>query len=292
MTVRLRFLAIGIAVLFGFCAWKSCGQGLTLRDVAFSAGPGGGSSAQGGTSGGGGAPPSPDLFWEMDETSGDRVDEVEGLALTPVNGAFGTGPGYDTGLIGNAFRMLAANGSVNEPAALLENSAGSTDIHFTSGNTVSMAFWILAANTTGHTPRILLSFYDSMDNYLSELQWWYTGSEPADLQFYAYNDADSADSVLTLADHPERDGTWHFYACVYNGSTGKVKMSEDGGSFSEASDTATLVSAATGYLKFYPAFHNKEWRVDQVAVWFNHALTDAEVDWLHNSGSGRQYTDF
>jgi hypothetical protein len=277
-----------ILLFIGFAIMTLCafGQGLTLRDVSFVSATG--NVSAGGTTGGGSptAPPTPTEWWEMDETgSNNRIGSVTSLAMVPANGAAGTGPGHDTGLINNAFKMLASNG-VNEPAARLRNTAGFGTLA-TDGSSISLAFWIYAAPTA--TPWVYFDIYDGGFSFLSSIEIQYIGS---DLYMDAYNDTPSELIDIELTSHGGRDSSWHFWVIVWDSSTSKLKFSEDGGAFTLSSGTITLQDGAQAQLLIEKATLGAEYRIDQFGIWTTHGLTDNEIDWLYDAGAGREYTDF
>jgi hypothetical protein len=271
-----------LSLLFAlFLHAVALGQGFTIRDAGFVGSTGGGTG--GGSPGGGGgggesAPPAPSFFWELDETSGNRVDSVASLALVPSGG----GVASDTGKIGNAFKNVV--GGVAEPSSKIQISL-STSLA-TDGSSLSFAWWLKP--NSGSFPIIQFETYDSSDVFVSGIGWAFSGTT---LYVEAWNDDPFDVGTVELASHPVRDGNWHLMVMVWDAADGKVKYSEDGAAFTESPDSLTLASDAKGTLYIRNANTN-EYRVDLFAVWLNHAITASEASWIYNGGAGRAYADY
>lgn len=89
------------------------------------------------------------------------------------------------------------------------------------------------------------------------------------------------------------DNNWHMWALVFDGST--VSISKDGGSFVSISAAITIAYPTGTYANFVigPRLDSLtlgyRGLFDEISVW-NSALTETNLAWLYNSGSGRAYS--
>lgn len=201
-------------------------------------------------------------YYELEETSGDRVDSHGANDLTDTNTVTS-----GTGKQGTAAQFTAANSELLIDSTTSGLPSGSSDF--------SMAAWVnfdsLSANRT------IIAIGTESATQLAALTWK-TGNQ---LGYQGYsNDVQVSWTPST--------GTWYHVAVTVTGQT--VKFYVDG---SQQGTTQTLPSApniGTSFIKLGSILSTNymDGRIDEAAVW-SKVLTATEVSDLYNSGNGIPY---
>ena len=207
-------------------------------------------------------------WWELNETSGTRVDAHGSYDLTD-NNTVGNG----TGKQGNCADFIATNSEYLSSGTGFGTALGS------SVTTFSMSFWFNADITSGN------------DGILSIGNFSNTQGE--------FNVHLSSNNLTTLFDNGASTSSfghsdttnWHHYAVSYNGSSYTIWLDNvkkhTAVSFSNTLNFSGLKMILGGY---YNTPYTYDGLLDEVGVW-DKALSDAEVAELYNSGSGLAYAD-
>ena len=227
-----------------------------------------------------GSPGTTDLiaWWEMDETTGNRLDSHGSYDLTE-----NPNSSYDTGVISNAYKCTSASNSGLNLAAISAFDDRSKDFSFTG-------WFYMPSTPTGfgawlYTRR---SGSGSTGNWYQ--CWWNTSNE---VVFRIWDSGTASFTNVTVG--AVSTGSWNFVAVCWNHSTKEVTASIDNGSpvtqtlpgydITSGSIVAhNVMNAGFGSLSFNGA------RADIVNHW-HRVLSDADKSWLYNSGAGRQYSD-
>jgi len=231
-------------------------------------------------------PNNPTLWWEMDETSGNRIDSVEGVIMEPRNGDAGTGPGVGTGRINNAFKLLATN-FIAEPAARIRNTADFDLMAPSPSNSVSLAYWVYIDSAA--IASMEFDFYRNLDYIGGMYMWVGNGTNQQYCYIEDFEKGYYEDFYITTN---IKDSAWHLCVLIWDASSGRLKLSIDDGPFLDTQGGIPMLSGDEGQLVFSRAVVTYEWRVDQVGYWRNRHLTRADITWLYNNGNGRTYSDF
>jgi len=205
-----------------------------------------------------------DYYYKLDEVSGTRADSgPNGLSLTDVN-TVTQAPGK---LIDAAVFV-----SANEEKL----SGGIADASSVAGD-FSMGCWVYLTAKSG-TTNGLLSKWNVGGEYILSYE---NGTD----RFRYYQDA----TALTASSFGSPTlNTWYFVVVTRSGTTAKISVNAG------TQDSTTITNDATVDRNFAiggldEAGYGFNGRIDQ-AFKFPFALTQAEIEWLYNSGSGRELT--
>ena len=206
-------------------------------------------------------------WWDFDESSGNRSDShTNGYTLSDINTV-----GTATAKIGdNAAQFVSSNNEY-----LVTNTTDSPELAF-GDQDFSVVTWI---NPTTVTRQTLLN----IDGLNTIIRMEATGRLLMTMdgqQLYP------TDTNLVTA------GSWYMVAFTFDQSTGRRAISSNAGT--ELTDTFSGThSTASGdvYIGVQSATANLlNSALDEYSIW-NTALSDTDLDWLYNSGSGRTYED-
>jgi len=219
-------------------------------------------------------------YWELNETSGSRID-IHGINdLTDNNTVL-----YGTGILNNAADFELAN---SEYLSITDASQTGLDItgdisisawvnieSAPSNNGMSIAYKWGAGNQgayglvyedVGGTKQLLLNLYDS-------------GAPGSNIEYRQNTDLGTA--------------TWHHVVVKWIASTGVATFYVDGTSIGTDTDTsANDIQNGTGVFAIGDLATGVQWffdgLIDEVGIW-DRAISGAEVTELYNSGTALEY---
>lgn len=87
------------------------------------------------------------------------------------------------------------------------------------------------------------------------------------------------------------NGAWDFYHVYWNGTTSKFGLRMNGGAPVEVPMGASFTTATYTHVKLWRQIHFPDAYVDELGIWMNYVLTDAQAGWLYNGGAGRTWPD-
>lgn len=224
-------------------------------------------------------------LWELDESSGTRVDAHGSNDLTQ-NGTGGVGSG--TGVISNA-----ADFEVGDSDYLNITDASQTGLDFTSD--FSFACWVKLESQ--HDGAFMYKWGGSQAAYGFG---YFNISSTYKLRFNGYATGGGSNVPFDIA-QTLTSGTWYhvgfaFDALGHASGDGTVEMFVNGssigtvtnGSYTGSSNTTgafSLSSLGSGIQWYYDGL------MDQAVAW-NRLVTAAEFSEIYNSGSGLAYTSW
>ncbi len=219
----------------------------------------------------------PTAYWKFDEANGDRLDSMGNQWNTLTN--VGADPGSAAGIINNGIPMK--NGDVFNPVRLVSDigAAHRTQLPFnTTGPGMTWCLWVKWNATPGSSNRA--APYISMWELNPMLRIW---DNLIEVQFQGK----TIDSTLS-SPFPFVAGQWYFIAYQFRTSNLKVRFSVNAGAWNEAANVADVAGADTHtqYMEF-DTIGQPDCVIDEMGVWCNQVLTDAEIAYLYNSGTGR-----
>jgi hypothetical protein len=195
-------------------------------------------------------------WWKLDETSGTRYDS-HGTNDLSVYGSVS----YNNGIKGNS---LFIDGDA-EWLYLTDTSA----LSMTSQGSVCV--W---ANGTQFAS-LASKYYPST----SQREYITSGSHGGNIWFHLSSDGTN----VNVAQAPEINNAWTLYCMGYDGTSAWIET--NGG-------TRGTIPSANGFdgtNEFRIGQYDRS-LIDEVAF-FSDSLTSSEIDWLYNSGNGRQYCE-
>lgn len=216
-------------------------------------------------------------YWDMEEVSGSRVDEVAGLSLTDNNTVAST-----TGKVGSLCADFTAANS--EYLSVADNATLSMgDIDMTIACWVNLkskaadSYIIQKYNPTANQREYGLAYSQSNDRFL-----WATT-----------RDGLGASLVSVLANNfgSPSISTWYFLIAEYNATSNLITISVNNGTANTAAQSAgpfngtaafTIGATQGGTSGYADAL------IDEVGIW-KRLLTSGEKAALYNSGSGLAY---
>jgi hypothetical protein len=216
-------------------------------------------------------------YWTMDETSGTRADTK---TLNPL--AVGSAPvGAIAGLpgLGNAADSPGNNTFLSGP--------DSPSLRFTGS--MSIVGWMKIHATSPQYHTLLAKIGTGTDcNWIV----WYR-SDTHQWDFIVSADGNLPGVTATVPNLTPTLETWHHIAAVFNMSTGQIQLKIDDGAV--GSDTKTfagpIFGSAANMSSLLTYIDSALWgncAVEEVGIW-DRALSDAEITYLFNAGSGRTY---
>lgn len=210
-------------------------------------------------------------YWELEETSGTRVDSHGSLDLSDINTV-----GSTTGIQGTAATFVGANS---------ESLLSTTPVAFSQGVPLTYNFWVNLTST-------------SMRGVFFEDSSWRNGDDGFAVGV-GNTDYDGTGNNLIVAQwgigyfSAGAIGTgWHMITAIVR-SDSKIELYLDGTS---VYTTASAIIAFQNWdftigssygTTVYPL---RDGSIDEFAIW-DVELSSANITWLYNSGAGRTYAD-
>lgn len=197
-------------------------------------------------------------YYKLEESSGNRVDSSgNSLDLTPTNT-----PGNTTGKISNALAVAQAS---SQQVGRASYSALNLAADFT------VAGWF------------------NVTSYPQNTHFWsYSVSTRPGINFNTVGVGTFVVNGASIGIGTVAAGSgWRFIACRYRASDFFAEARLDGGAWTSGTGTSPTTTTGTFYLGARGDL--ARWMngaIDEVGVW-SRRLTDAEVNYLYNSGSGR-----
>lgn len=207
-------------------------------------------------------------WYSLDETSGTRADShTNSYDLTDNNTV-----GYSTGVVSNAASLASASSE--------SLSRSGTDL--SPGDTSwSICGWLKTTSVSGN--QAVLG-KDAAPN--REYALLLIGSTLRAAFFDASGNFNFVDATVSA-------NTWYFFAAGYDAGTNKGFLAINGAAKSETG-TFSPYASATSEAMYLGFWFQAGWRFDgelDEIGFFDAVLSDDEIDWLYNSGSGRSYGD-
>lgn len=218
------------------------------------------------TNTGSGAAVSGDLiyYWHLNETSGDRVDEVAGRILNS-----GTLPSFAAGKNGNAADFNGTN------QFLSTDNINETVLDFGDSD-FSLAMWVnFDSVVSDQTLVYLLNASVSLTGSTNKISFTVTGST-----------VESAiwDTALSIS-------TWNLIVAVHDSVNDLIKISVNGAAFQTTALSGGMLDIPSAQSLFVGAQGSTDFLnglLDGFGIW-SKALSQAEVNDLYNSGTGKFY---
>lgn len=259
--------------------------------------------------------PSPSAYWKFEEPgAGPFIDSIGGIQLPVQIGLPVSGPGIiNNGIMtpGPAQQYFGWGGFLIEtphPSAALAYNA-------TGGMTIAYWFKVPPYNpvTDPYTPAFfnfipidLASLGPGFGGAITTLFQYPLGFGPSGTTGWLSHLYDFTPDLIAWqpsASFPWADNAWHLFVAMYETATGTVKYRIDQGAWVPnntslspvgftGSATATFpawAGASVNLSTSGPAFPTANQWVDELGIWMNRALTDAECDYLWNGGLGRTF---
>lgn len=209
-------------------------------------------------------------YYRMEESSGDALDEVGGAALTDNNTVTSA-----TGAVGNCRRFTAANS---------ENFTRADDALFSMGN-IDFTFAVVfkVRGSAFNTRPLILKGNGSNADYLLVINF----AERPRWEVYGSNGYGNG-TTITGADL--FDTNFHLIVCGHDAANDQIFYSFDGAAKTTAAHTfgvrdgteALSLGGGNGY-------NYGDTDIDELALWKNRVLSDADIAELYNSGAFRDY---
>jgi hypothetical protein len=220
-------------------------------------------------------------YWDLNETSGSRTDEVSSLVLSDNNTVT-----YQTGKISNGATFTSAN------SEYLMNDNGYSD----SGGDISLSFWIyLTASTANDDGIYTIKSAASNANSITAVMANIAGTN---ILFAFWNSAGNDYSRVYIT--APSTGSWHHVVVVMDVSQAASGFTiyVDGSAVSDThyNTNSSTHGAITGGDVTLGAQGNGQagtffdGGLDEFGIW-NRLLTSDEVSQLYNSGNGLAYAD-
>lgn len=218
-------------------------------------------------------------WWELNEESGTRVDSHASNDLTDNNTVL-----FNTGKQGNA-----ADFESGSSESLSISDASQSGLRL-GDNDWSICAWVQAETFPGDASIVV----KQSDAAATQEYRLYYKTSATEFALTVYDGVASSASVDASTFGTPATGTWYFvYGEHKAGATNTVGISVNAGTIDTAADLA-VNSGSTADFHIGARAHSTQrfWdgEIDEVAI-FSRALSQAEIDWLYNSGSGRAYAD-
>lgn len=215
-------------------------------------------------------------YWALEEASGDRADShTGGLTLTDNN----TVTQAAAGLVDEAAQFTAAN---SETLSRADSAALSTG----PGVAFTLALWVYLDSAGADRPCMT-----KWGGAFGSREFW-LGYDNSDGSFsLQVSDGSAGTGVVSSLGAPST-ATWYFVVGRYHPDTDEISISVDAGTPDTESFTGSVPDSTAAFVLGSDALggsghHNG--RMDEVMYWKGRVLTEVEVAWLYNSGSGRTY---
>jgi len=210
-------------------------------------------------------------WWSMDEAGGTRYDSYSTNHLTDTKTI-----GSATGRQGNAANFLSAN---SEYLSIPDNTNLSMN-----GTNFTIAGWVKFASV-GANYQVLVGKQGS--GSLNEYQIYKDTNNK--LVFSVYGNTSGSIAGIITTPESVSAGTWYFFTAEYDGAA--VKISLNAGNFNNSSYSSGAVDNINSFrlgANTDGAYLNGS--LDEVII-YKRSLSQSEINWLYNNGSGRSYTD-
>lgn len=213
-------------------------------------------------------------WWEMEETSGTRVDSHGSNDLTDVNTV-----GYDTGISGNAADLEKGNSET-----LSISDASQSGLEFSTS--FSFSFWYKPESITAGDQLFSKGATSGTRSYQFNL---FSSTVPA---WATWNTSDASVqrgwTITALV-----PGNWYHFVLIHNLAGGSAELYVNGSSAGTQTGFATNMKDGSADFRIGSWGGNSNYLdglIDEFAVWAR-ALTSDEVAELYNSGSGISYAE-
>jgi len=233
--------------------------------------------------------PEPEFYWNFDEESGDRVDEIEGVHLLetfnpPASGDGLSGNGLRFGLVSpGTIRGLRSDWADPPIEALAYPATDGLEIvcwaKFDDFGTVAQAIFVRFEG------------YDVSDLGNSTFQFLlrhFTGFGFT-VEMNNYVDATSASVSVNPA---VPIGEWVMLRGFWDAATGKVGFSINGGAVTLSEDSTTMNPSTHGAMRLFQSISgggtSNDYSEDELGVYYKR-LSDEQIALLYNSGYGQTY---
>lgn len=217
-------------------------------------------------------------YWELEESSGTRVDSHGSNDLTDNNTVLSL-----TGVQGNA-----ADFEHDSSETLSTSTAGTLNI---TGD-ISFSLWIKQETATATIGQA--GFFSCFGTTTATRKFILAMTTGGQIRFDVRNSAGGSDNFQFT--HSENIGTWEHIVITWQASSKECKFYLDG-SQSGSTQTGTNVAAinsVTSYNYVMGGIRTNldywDGGIDEFGIW-DKVLTSTEVSDLYNSGSGLSYAD-
>lgn len=226
------------------------------------------------------------FWWPLEEESGNRIDVIHGIPLTPEY----EGPGLVERVAAKVSNGLGFVPTINAHV-ILQSVIGTIDLPYAGGGLDAM-FWLNVA-TFGTSSQVWfprMRFFDIDDNQLSSFN--FSAFADGSGIVFCSNDGESItfESGVTLA-----AGTWYCIRVFYDDSDRKVGIQINNGAIEKSPDSFTIPmpNAAKGNLGIWHMGSGggslDEFVADELVARIGGLFTEAEVAAYYNAGAGRTY---
>jgi len=219
-------------------------------------------------------------WFEFEETSGNRTGTHLEATLDDVNTC-----GYDTGVDGNNCADVNGSGSFERL-----RSDDNSEFKFGLHGAFTVVFFFRSYTFDANHRAYVNDFQTSG----SQRAWWVAQRATTDkLNMRVNHSGLSADGIDVIHGTTISSGTWYFARAWHDPDNDEIGVNLDEGTAVTAAHSAGIYQG-TG--KFTVGGYDEgatgrpQMDIDKLAI-FTKVLSDAEGDWLYNSGSGRVYTD-
>lgn len=218
-------------------------------------------------------------WWSMDETSGTRYDSHTGSY--DITSSYGSN-GYTTGIQGNAITFSAAYRNIYLSSSLSDAIALDGDVPFT------VAFWVYFTTYSPSVGSYVVTRWN--DNLLSND---YTAffAPSGNAGFLIVNNSTYYQAVTSGLG--ATTGNWYFYVGWHDPENDVIGVRINQGTPFTVSHTIGGAAAQNAVFRI-GSLNNTYGQtlgyVDEVSIW-NAVLSNSELSWLYNSGSGRTYSE-
>jgi PKD repeat protein len=229
-------------------------------------------------------------WWTFDDSAASPwYDAVSGSMY--FNNSDVTPQTTGSGKVGHALQMITNGGSVTIPIATSSVSL----VYTSSGFTIATWFKMdVVGDTTlrydGYST-VNTAIFDPSHQVEFAVYFGY-GSNQWQVQFYTASNGFSSPTVTELFPYTPVIGEWHLHRFSYDYNLGKIIYQIDTGSQQVGISTYQYFnsSSTSGRISMRqdPAVGDSNVSWDEMN-WSNYVLSDAEVNYLYNSGSGRTW---
>lgn len=218
--------------------------------------------------------------WELDESSGTRVDYIHinrnrNYDLTPVNA-----PGATSGTL----QLTAASSQY-----LWRQSSGLQP----AASDFSIGVWVYLDSKGAD--RAIMSQWDNTLGSDQAWRLWYSGG--ADRFTFTISNGTTSWNLDADALGSPSIGTWYFISASFNRATFEMRISVNDGTVNTTSAAGYPVPTTEEFRigaigNSTSAMNYWDGRIDNAGLWFDHILTAAEITSLYNAGSGISFATF
>lgn len=214
-------------------------------------------------------------YWEMEETTGSRVDSAGNNDLSENNSVT-----YNTGIIGNGAEFTRAN---SEYLSIADASQTGLDLGVSTSFTISM--WV--KSSTWAYSYGLISKYGNA----STMSWkvYFSGNT-----LYHHNSDNGTNLLYPYYAWSPSTNVWYHMCEVYDLSVPSNTTYINGTSIGSGTTYSSFYDNANPFLigVYYNGTYNDYFTgiIDEVSIWST-ALSENDCDYLWNSGTGVSYAD-